>query len=357
MNYASTWNPLDDWVHRDIDWIKVRISREDLKRFTKRSNVKGFAYALSFLLLMGATGALSYLAFANELWILLAVTLFVHGTFYNFFGNALHELSHNTVFASKSLNTIVTNVFGFLYWPFNPYMYRASHIKFHHKYTLYERSDGEDVPNYVELSPRFLLGQMFKLLHLKDLVFNLYRLFTLTPTTKGWRGRGFKQDWWEQFVWQQASVKEKRRIHHLAIGNLIGHVVFVGASIALGLWFLPILVTLAPFYGTTFMAYMAGIHQHAGCKSNEEDFRLSCGDVKLDPLSSFLYWRMEYHIEHHMFAAIPCYNLKSFSDFVADQLPEKERAIPRLRKLHRFCRDKFGSYEAWRNKHGIYKGF
>jgi fatty acid desaturase len=102
---------------------------------------------------------------------------------------------------------------------------------------------------------------------------------------------------------------------------------------------------------------MAGIHQHAACEANEADFRISCGDAKLDPLTSFLYWRMEYHIEHHMFAAIPCYNLRAFSTFVADQLPPKEPAIPRILKLHKACKEKFGSYQVWRDTHGIYKGY
>jgi hypothetical protein len=58
-----------------------------------------------------------------------------------------------------------------------------------------------------------------------------------------------------------------------------------------------------------------------------------------------------------MFAAIPCYNLKKFSRFVADQLPPKEHAIPRLLKLHRICQEKYGSWENWRENFGVYKGF
>lgn len=76
-----------------------------------------------------------------------------------------------------------------------------------------------------------------------------------------------------------------------------------------------------------------------------------------DPLISFLYWRMEYHIEHHMFAAIPCYNLKKFSKLVADQLPPKERAIPRIFKLNKLCREKYGTQQEWRDNYGLYKGF
>ncbi len=354
---TATWNPLAEWKHTDIDWIRIDISREDLRRFTTRSDWKGLAYTLGFLLLIGATGTLAYLAFARRAWVLLALALYVHGTFYGFFGNALHELGHNTVFASKWLSVFFTSLLGWLYWPFNPHLYRLSHQKYHHRYTLHQGSDGEDVPNYVAITPRLLVNLFLNVLHWKSLAHNLYRLFTVTPASKGWRGRGPRLDTWERFVLDTASEKERAQVYRHAVACLVGHVAFAAVCIVSGYWFIPIVVTLAPFYGAAFMGYMAGIHQHAGCEANHPDFRISCGDAILDPLTSFLYWRMEYHIEHHMFAAIPCYNLPAFARFAADQLPPKEWAIPRIRKLHHLCKEKFGSHQEWRDRYGVYKGF
>jgi len=357
MMEATKWNPLTDWRHTDVAWTRVDISREDLGRFTRRSNLKGLCYALGFLLLIGATGTLATYAFGQRSWVLLALALYVHGTFYSMFGNALHELSHNTVFASRTLNVCVTALFGWLNWPYNPHFYRLSHQKYHHRYTLYQGSDGEDVPNYVELTPRLLLGLFAYVIQVKALAQNLWRLLTMKPASKGWRGRGFRLDTWEQFVWKNATDAERRQVYRMAAACLIGHALFVALCISLGLWFLPILVTFAPFYGGGFMGFMAGIHQHAACEANNPDFRISCADAILDPLTSFLYWRMEFHIEHHMFAAIPCYNLKKFSRFVADQLPPKERALPRIVKLDRICKEKYGSQKAWRDRFGLYKGY
>jgi len=357
MSDIAAWNPLTEWRPTKIDWVRVDIDREDLRRFTTRSDAKGLAYAISFLVLIGATGTLAYLAFARQAWILLVVALYVHGTFYGFFGNALHELSHNTVFRSRALNVFFTTLYGLLCWPFNPHLYRLSHMRYHHQYTLHQGSDGEDVPGYVELKPRLIFDLFFRVIHVKSFIQNVYRLVTVTPASKGWRGRGPKLDTWEQFVLQQASDKERKQVYRLAVGNLVVHTLFVAVCIATGYWFLPILITLAPFYGAGFMGFMAGVHQHTACEANHPDFRISCGDAILDPLTSFLYWRMEFHMEHHMFAAIPCYNLKRFSRFVADQLPPKEYAIPRIWKLHHACREKFGSYQQWRDNYGRYKGF
>ena len=42
---------------------------------------------------------------------------------------------------------------------------------------------------------------------------------------------------------------------------------------------------------------------------NVNDFRLCARTIDLNPVLRFFYWQMNYHIEHHMFAALPCYNL------------------------------------------------
>jgi fatty acid desaturase len=357
MDNSKTWNPFTEWRHTDIQWIRVNISKEDLAHFTSRSNAKGLWHTIMFLIVICATGTLAYFAFSRGLWVLLAFALYFYGTFYGFFGAALHELSHNTVFATRWLNVGFTALFGWLFWPYNPHLYRLSHQNYHHKYTLHQGSDGEDVPMYIEFTPKFLFTLFLNVIHLKSLAHNLWRLFTLTPCSKGWRGRGFKPDLWEQFVMKNAGPRERRRVIRMAVVSVAGHVLFVAVCIYLGIWFLPILITFAPFYGAGFMGFMAGIHQHAAREANNPDFRISCGDAVLDPLTSLLYWRMEFHIEHHMFAAIPCYNLKKFSRFVADQLPPKEPAIPRLVKLNRKCKEKYGSRQNWRDGFGIYKGY
>ena len=42
----------------------------------------------------------------------------------------------------------------------------------------------------------------------------------------------------------------------------------------------------------------------------------------LNPILSFLYWKMEYHLTHHMFPAVPSYNLDKLHDHIKDQLPK-----------------------------------
>jgi fatty acid desaturase len=363
MEHPATWNPLTEWKPVEVDWIRVTISQEDMRRFTQRSNTKGLCQAIGFLLLVAATGTWAYWAFLQHHWILMAAALYFHGMIYKHFGDALHELSHNTVFSSRKLSVFFTTLYGLLYWVWNPHLYRISHQGYHHRYTLHQGSDGEDTPNYIEITPWLLITIFFGVFQIRPLFWNLGRLFTLKPTSHHWRGRGYRLDTWEQFILKNANDKDRRRVHRFAIYSLVTQVLFVATCVGVGLWivpglwFLPVLITLAPFYGPMFHGFMCGTHQHTACEANERDFRISCGDAILDPFSSFIYWHMEYHIEHHMFAAIPCYNLKKFRHFVADQLPPRQHSWPRLFNLNTVCREKYGSWQYWRDHFGRFKGF
>ena len=356
MSHPAAWNPLTEWKHQDIDWVKVEISKDDLQKFTKRNNLKGLFHAVGFLLLVAATGGCAWWAFSQQHWIVMTAALYLHGIIYGHFGDALHELGHNTVFSNRRLTVFFTTLYGLLYWVWNPHLYRISHMTYHHRYTLHQGSDGEDTPNYVKVTPWSLFQSLFFVFQFRQLAFCLYRLLTLTPTSKVWRGRGFKLDTWGQFNIQKASQADQQRIRRFTWYALISQVLFVGLCLYFKLYFLIVLVTLAPFYGAQIHSLICTTHQHTACEANCPDFRISCGDAILDPVSSFIYWHMEYHIEHHMFAAIPCYNLKAFSQFVADQLPEKEYAIPRLVKLNKICKEKYGSWQTWRDNFGRFKG-
>ncbi len=357
MSSPKEWNPLTDWKETQIKWEKGQISSEDVRRFMRRSNGKGLGQTLAFLGVFAVTGGLAWYGLKHQNWILMGLALYFHGTFYPHFGAALHELSHNTVFKSKFLNSLATGLHGWLYWAWNPHLYRLSHTGYHHRYTLHQGSDGEDTPNYVELTPKLVFTLFFSVIHPVELARNLGRLFTLKPTSKLWRGRAYQLDTWERFILQEATGKQRKQVYRFAAFTLVTHTLFVIACVASGLWFLPVLITFAPFYGAGWHTFLCSTHQHAACEANHPDYRVSCGDAILDPLSSLLYWHMEYHIEHHMFAGVPCYNLKAFSRSIADQLPPKEHALPRLLKLNTVCKEKYGNWQYWRDNLGLYKGF
>ena len=80
---------------------------------------------------------------------------------------------------------------------------------------------------------------------------------------------------------------------------------FVGLTNLFGSW---LLVT----YGFT---------QHAGLAENVLDHRLNCRTVYMNPIHRFLYWNMNYHVEHHMFPLVPFHALPKLHDVVKEDCP------------------------------------
>ena len=85
--------------------------------------------------------------------------------------------------------------------------------------------------------------------------------------------------------------------------------------------FLPIFLLLIPkFFATLNIVW--GITQHVGLKEDVKDHRLSTRSIRLNPIFSFIYWKMEYHIEHHMFPMVPSHKLPQLHEVIKDQLPK-----------------------------------
>jgi len=89
---------------------------------------------------------------------------------------------------------------------------------------------------------------------------------------------------------------------------------------------IPIIVTLAPFYAAGFQ-YLFNEAQHIGLSDNVSDYRLNTRTILVNPFFQFLYWHMNYHIEHHMYAAVPCYNLQKLHALIAQDLPHCPRGL------------------------------
>ena len=87
-----------------------------------------------------------------------------------------------------------------------------------------------------------------------------------------------------------------------------------------------LLTSLAPFYGG-WLFFLCNNTQHIALQDNVPDFRLCCRTFTVNPLVQFLYWHMNYHTEHHMYAAVPCYRLGRLHRLIRHDLPACPRGI------------------------------
>src|SRR5207247_9560133 len=72
---------------------------------------------------------------------------------------------------------------------------------------------------------------------------------------------------------------------------------------------LPGVLSGGPARSGRYMLQVYGFTQHAGMGENVLDHRLNSRTVKMCAVNRFLYWNMNYPVEHHMFPMVPYYRL------------------------------------------------
>ena len=261
--------------------------------------------------LIALTGMLAWQV--QDQWYLLLPTLLAYGTFYIFLLNATHELCHNTVFKTRLLNDFFLRLFCFLGWR-SHIMFWTSHAE-HHKYTLHPPDDLEVV-----------LPAKMGLKHLLQLGFVDPWTMYATIKTHIEHSLGIIKGEWPNHLFPPEEVQKRRRLFWWARFLLVGHAAIIGFSGYYGLWLLPVLTTCGVFYGG-WLRFLCNNTQHAGLQDDVADFRLCTRTVILNPFFRFLYWHMNFHIEHHMYAAVPCYNLGKLHEHIKGESPVPPRGL------------------------------
>lgn len=333
-----TYPPLSDV--RDtmkVQWYRSPMKPERFRELSKRSDLEGWKQAGGHLGLFVLTGALTYIFWAQSMWVAFAIALFLHGTVASFFrGTSVHELGHGTVFETKWLNKAFLYLFSLIGW-WNPFDYALSHT-YHHRYTLHPDGDREVLlPLHPNVGKTFLL-QMFtiNLSSLPQRTFGKGGFIATVRVTimealgkvgdpdipsNGWL-HALHQDQPEEFKtsirWSQFQVA----FH--------GAVTFFAIASGQWVWFF---ILVCPSYIANWLSYFCGLPQHCGLRDNVADFRKSVRSMRLPAIVEFLYWHMNWHTEHHMYAGVPCYNLKALYEEVKDDMPEPRTLVGAWREM------------------------
>ncbi len=306
-----------------IKWYRCPIDPTVLRELSKPSDLQGFQMALGHLGLWLLTGALSFYFAVEQFWLGFLLTIFLHGTVGTFFSAPHHELCHGTVFKTKRFNEIFLRIFSTLGLQ-NFHIYKMSH-SYHHRFTLHRIADKEVVlPKTPSLRFLYLL-QLF--------TFNITGGFEsrgLFPTMRGLfrvAADRMEQPYNEWGAELYAEFPEERqKAVHWARYLIAVHLSFALFAVLIGYPILILIVSLHPFIGN-WLRYFVGAPMHCGLRSDVSDFRKCVRTITLDPISEFLYWHMNWHLEHHMFAAVPCYNLKKLYEAVAEDMPKPRTLI------------------------------
>ena len=308
--------------HATIRWYRTPLPREELIALNATSDLKGFLQAGGYFGLLVCMGAATlWSAFAGY-WYLTLPLLLLHGTAGHFHINGVHELCHNTVFKTKWLSNLFIHILGFTGWS-DWVWFNASHAN-HHRYTLHPPRDGEVVLPVTNLSRKaFWKGAIWYPRGPYDLFKGVLRKV---------RGQAF-EDEWTRDLFPENKPEARRKLVRWNLLLLVGHGgILTGSVLAAVLtqrwaWLLvPYVVSFSGTYGG-WLFFLCNNTQHVGLTDKVPDFRLCCRSMKLPWIVSFLYWHMQYHTEHHMYAAVPCYNLHRLHKRIAHDLPEPKGLV------------------------------
>lgn len=300
-----------------IAWKRLPIDKPVLKELTKRSDAKAFKQVGIQILVTILLGVLSYWAFKNlSLWASIPIYL-TYTTVYSFMGYtaAIHELCHSTVFKTKWLNEAFMILFSIFSWS-DYVLFKASHMK-HHHFTTHDDLDLEVIlPVSITGSTVFnsLLVDFDKVTGFLSGIPGIIR-----------RALGNLSGEWENRLMKDNEKLHKKMIKMNRI-TILFQLSIVVLAVVTGEYLLLLLITFAVFFGN-WLNYLFKLTQHAGMHSNSTDFRLNCRSMTLNPVYGFLYWQMHYHVEHHMYAAVPFYNLPKLYKVLKDELPERKNLI------------------------------
>lgn len=292
---------------RAIKWYRTKLDKDLFKDLHSKSDALGFAQTLGYLGLVLATNVLTVYSSLHWAWWITLLCFFLHGTVSSFMINAVHELGHGTVFKTKGLNSFFCHIFAFLGW-INHERFQESHSR-HHRYTLHAPDDLE-----VVLPIKFYRKNYFK-----QAIFNYNGVrFHLKEIGKLALGR-FEGEW-NQKLFPDHDPQKKVKPVRWARVLIAGHLAVLLVAMLTGWWALIFTVSLAPFTAN-WLFFLCNNGQHVGLHDHISDFRMCCRTFTCNPVVQFLYWHMNFHIEHHMYAAVPCYKLGRLHRAIRHDLP------------------------------------
>jgi fatty acid desaturase len=288
-----------EWYHSDVP-------RKEMKALMQRHDGPAIRDTVILLSVMLASAVAGVLLWPSP-WAIPAFA--VYGVLY---GSAMdsrwHECGHGTAFRTAWMNTALYHLASFCIVR-NPVTWRWSHAR-HHTDTVIVGRDPEIAimrpPEFARLIANF---------------------FGILDAWQGWRqmlrnaaGRIGAEEASFIPVSEQPKVVRVARVWVAIYAATLGAALWMGSILPL------MLIGLPRLYGA-WHHVMTGLLQHGGLADNVIDHRLNSRTVLMNPISRFIYWNMNYHVEHHMFPMVPYHQLPALHARIRDDLPTPSPSI------------------------------
>ena len=282
------------------EWYHTDVPRQRMKALMRRRDGPAIRDTVIWLILLVLTGFGGYWFWDS--W--KCVPFFLcYGVLYGSVSDSRwHEAGHGTAFRTSWCNDALYQLASFMNMK-EPTLWRWSHAR-HHTDTIIVGRDRE----ILAMRPPDALRLVLNVIGVRD-AFDV-----LVSVIRHAAGHLSAEE--ATFI----PESEQRRVYREARAWVAIYLVVIALAVALGSWLPLLYVGLPSLYGRWLTHYFA-FTQHAGLADNVLDHRLNSRTVYMNPVMRFLYWNMNYHIEHHMFPMVPYHALPRLHEELRDDLP------------------------------------
>lgn len=309
LDYSLTGENAAVAVERGLaeaDWYQCPVPRAEMRKLLERRDGPAIRDTLLWFALILGSAYATWLLWGSW-WAVLPY--FVYATLYASTSDSRwHESEHGTAFRTDWMNRALYEIASFMVMR-ESVLWRWSHTR-HHSDTIIVGRDPEiAVPRPPNLRKMFF-G-----------IFNLpvYKRY-FTQILNHAAGHMLPDE--KTYIPESEFPKIyfRARIYLLIYATSLGLAIYTRSILPL------MFVGLPNIFGTWLML-VYGYTQHAGLAENVLDHRLNCRTVYMNPIHRYLYWNMNYHVEHHMFPLVPYHNLPRLHALVKSDMPVPYNSI------------------------------
>jgi Na(+)-translocating NADH:ubiquinone oxidoreductase F subunit len=284
----------------EADWYQTPVPRAVMRKLLERRDGPAIRDTiLWFGLILGAAAATWFLW---PSWWALA-PYFIYATLYGSTADSRwHEAGHGTAFKTDWMNNALYEIASFMVMREST-VWRWSHTR-HHSDTIIVGRDPEiAVPRPPDLAglAKGFFGLPVYPKYLKHIIMHSFGKMSADEMT-------------------YIPESEFPKIYRRARVYVLIYLATIATAIATGS-ILPLLFIGLPHIVGTWLMLVYGLTQHTGLAENVLDHRLNCRTVYMNPINRFLYWNMNYHVEHHMFPLVPYHALPRLHEVVKSDMP------------------------------------
>ena len=289
------------------DWYRPPVPRKRLKELMQRKDGPAVRDTAIWIASFLVTGSLALHFWPG--W--MALPFFIaYGVLYGSSTDSRwHECGHGTAFKTRWMNDAVYHVACFMVMR-EPTVWRWSHTR-HHTDTIIVGRD----PEIAVMRPTVILKVIGMFFAIPQTIAAIKKMLAHVA------GRLDAEE--ATYI----PEMERARVYLVARIWLAVHLAVIATAAYTGS-ILPMLLVgpLPTMYGA-WLHVVTGITQHAGLAEDVLDHRLNSRTVYMNPLMRFLYWNMNYHIEHHMFPMVPYHALPALHEEVKAYCPPPYSSI------------------------------